>query len=108
VLTGNFNVYGDFVPLAGRANSYLALATSGAWSGDVARVRTLIDPTGASQNQVYLTAATLGGVPEPTTWAMLIVGFGIIGAAMRRRGRRASAGAARVILIGLRGMTHPA
>ena len=28
---------------------------------------------------------TLGGVPEPASWAMLILGFGIIGGAMRRR-----------------------
>ncbi len=26
-----------------------------------------------------------GGIPEPTTWAMLIFGFGAIGAAMRRK-----------------------
>lgn len=26
-----------------------------------------------------------GGVPEPSTWAMLILGFGVVGAAMRRR-----------------------
>lgn len=31
-----------------------------------------------------------GAVPEPATWAMLIVGFGIVGAAMRRRSRRAA------------------
>lgn len=29
--------------------------------------------------------APTGGVPEPATWAMLIMGFGGIGAAMRRR-----------------------
>lgn len=29
----------------------------------------------------------VGAVPEPTTWAMLIVGFGITGAAMRRRSK---------------------
>jgi hypothetical protein len=28
-----------------------------------------------------------GGIPEPTTWAMLILGFGGIGAAIRRRRR---------------------
>jgi hypothetical protein len=28
---------------------------------------------------------TLGGVPEPSSWAMLIAGFGLIGAAARRR-----------------------
>ncbi|MCG2840323.1 PEPxxWA-CTERM sorting domain-containing protein, partial [Sandaracinobacter sp. RS1-74] len=31
----------------------------------------------------YYTA--FGGVPEPTTWAMLIAGFGLVGAAARRR-----------------------
>ncbi len=28
-----------------------------------------------------------GGVPEPATWAMLILGFGLVGAAARRRDR---------------------
>lgn len=28
---------------------------------------------------------TIGGVPEPSTWGMLIVGFGLSGLAMRRR-----------------------
>jgi hypothetical protein len=27
----------------------------------------------------------VGGVPEPASWAMLIAGFGLTGAAMRRR-----------------------
>lgn len=29
---------------------------------------------------------TIGAVPEPSTWAMLIIGFGLVGGAMRRRG----------------------
>ena len=33
----------------------------------------------------YETAAVGGGVPEPASWAMLIAGFGLTGAAMRRR-----------------------
>ena len=32
-----------------------------------------------------VTALTTGGVPEPTTWAMLIAGFGLVGVAARRR-----------------------
>ena len=28
-----------------------------------------------------------GAVPEPGTWALLILGFGAIGGAMRRKGR---------------------
>ncbi|SFP98538.1 PEPxxWA-CTERM sorting domain-containing protein [Sphingomonas rubra] len=31
------------------------------------------------------TPLAVGGVPEPATWAMLLVGFGAIGSAMRRR-----------------------
>ncbi|VAV88637.1 hypothetical protein MNBD_ALPHA04-1659 [hydrothermal vent metagenome] len=31
---------------------------------------------------------TLGAIPEPTTWAMLIFGFGAIGGALRNRNRR--------------------
>lgn len=34
---------------------------------------------------------TSGGVPEPATWALMIFGFGGIGAALRRRGKRVSA-----------------
>ncbi len=30
-------------------------------------------------------AVTMGPIPEPASWAMLITGFGLIGAAMRRR-----------------------
>lgn len=32
-----------------------------------------------------LSAVTVNAVPEPATWAMMISGFGFIGAAMRRR-----------------------
>lgn len=31
--------------------------------------------------------AAAGGVPEPATWALMIVGFGAVGAAMRRRAK---------------------
>jgi hypothetical protein len=37
----------------------------------------------------YLDDIGLAPVPEPATWAMLIAGFGIVGAAARRRGRMA-------------------
>ncbi|WP_445191353.1 esterase-like activity of phytase family protein [Sphingomonas sp. Tas61C01] len=32
----------------------------------------------------------IGAVPEPTTWGMMVVGFGATGAALRRRRRRAA------------------
>ena len=37
-----------------------------------------------SDSGVFLTAAA-GGVPEPTTWALLIGGFTVLGAVTRRR-----------------------
>lgn len=33
----------------------------------------------------------LAAVPEPASWAMMVIGFGALGAAMRHRGRRALA-----------------
>jgi PEP-CTERM motif len=42
--------------------------------------------------QVTLDGSTIlasaqgpGGVPEPASWALMIAGFGLVGAAMRRR-----------------------
>jgi hypothetical protein len=36
-------------------------------------------------NQLTFTSSQGGVVPEPASWAMLIIGFGLVGAAMRRR-----------------------
>jgi hypothetical protein len=33
-------------------------------------------------------AGTVSGVPEPSTWAMFILGFGFIGGLMRMRARK--------------------
>jgi hypothetical protein len=38
-----------------------------------------------SDNHTVGFYTSLGGVPEPATWAMLITGFGLVGVAMRRR-----------------------
>lgn len=42
---------------------------------------------GMGVDNVVLTANAVGGaVPEPATWAMMIVGFGLVGLSLRRRG----------------------
>jgi hypothetical protein len=41
--------------------------------------------------QNFATVGTIGGVPEPAAWGLMIMGFGGIGAAMRRRRGRAFA-----------------
>ena len=38
-----------------------------------------------------VTNVSVGGVPEPATWAMLIAGFGLVGYASRRRNRTVAA-----------------
>lgn len=47
------------------------------------------DPFGDTQSEFLsfftLTPATVASVPEVGTWAMMVVGFGAIGGAMRRR-----------------------
>ncbi|HEX7944740.1 MAG TPA: PEPxxWA-CTERM sorting domain-containing protein [Phenylobacterium sp.] len=40
---------------------------------------------GACITPTYATFAPLAGVPEPASWALMILGFGAAGAAMRRR-----------------------
>lgn len=81
VADGNFWVYGDFEPHIGLTNSYLANVESGLWEGDPSTLRALVSNTGTSQNLVFQTAP----VPEPATWALMILGFGAVGAALRRR-----------------------
>ncbi|WP_425228622.1 PEPxxWA-CTERM sorting domain-containing protein [Sphingomonas sp.] len=49
------------------------------------------DPFGLQSSQTVsrftLTPLTVGAVPEPGAWAMMIVGFGVIGAGLRRRAK---------------------
>jgi hypothetical protein len=84
VSSGVFSVYGAFEPLVARSNSYLANLANGSWLGDERRLRGLraVQP-GSTQNQIYLTAEA--AIPEPATWAMMILGFGVVGGALRRR-----------------------
>jgi hypothetical protein len=37
------------------------------------------------QNVATKEVSAVGGVPEPSSWAMLIAGFGLTGATLRRR-----------------------
>jgi hypothetical protein len=38
-----------------------------------------------AQGGAYIRLAGVNGVPEPESWALMIAGFGLVGAAMRRR-----------------------
>lgn len=42
-------------------------------------------PSWMALDDISLTPNEVGAVPEPATWAMMLLGFGAIGAAMRRK-----------------------
>lgn len=49
---------------------------------------TFTNLTGGPNEGILLDAVSVAALPEPATWAMMILGFGAIGLAMRRRRRR--------------------
>lgn len=49
---------------------------------------TFTNLTGGVNEGVLLDAVSVAPVPEPATWAMMLLGFGGIGFAMRRKGRQ--------------------
>lgn len=59
-------------------------ASSGLWS-----TLGLLTPNGRNQPEIshiqFYGSEGTPVIPEPATWAMLIVGFGLVGSAMRRR-----------------------
>jgi hypothetical protein len=67
------------------AQGYLGNINSGTWSAaDPNYTLRMLVPQDADNNQtqVFLVSTP---VPEPSTWALLILGFGVVGGAMRRR-----------------------
>jgi PEP-CTERM motif len=79
-MSGNFYVTGGSSGTARTlANSYLA--NLGSWSIPTGVTASLLYSQN-NQSQVFLNAVA---VPEAGTWIMMIAGFGIAGATMRRR-----------------------
>ena len=79
---GDLKVSGGTTAAAARAlaDEYLGKVVSTEWT-PVAGQQLELLYSKTNQSQVFLSAA----VPEPATWAMLIAGFGLVGAATRRR-----------------------
>ena len=87
VASGDFNIFGDFVAIQSRADSYLSAVLSGPL-GDPNTLGALVALD--NQSQVFLVGGGAGGgVPEPATWVMMMIGFGFCGAALRGRRRTA-------------------
>jgi hypothetical protein len=73
------------------ANSYLSNISKGIWTADPNLALAVLTSSNDQTQLVWGANATkvLGAVPEPATWAMMLVGFGGIGAALRGRRSRA-------------------
>lgn len=54
-------------------------------ANDATTTLTFVNTAGRTNEGVFLDAVSIMAVPEPGTWAMLILGFGLLGGAMRRR-----------------------
>jgi len=78
--TGSGSVQNFIVP-AGATRLYLGTVDGFGWSNN----------TGAISVTVNGLATGVTGVPEPATWAMMLAGIGMIGGALRLRGRQAFA-----------------
>ena len=63
--------------------SYSATASYFLTAGDVIGVA--VDYDGLYYDDSTGVNFTISSVPEPATWSMMIIGFGLAGAAMRRR-----------------------
>jgi hypothetical protein len=85
------NLTGNGYDALALANDWLARVEDRRWTANAGGKLALITPAGGNQPQVYLTAGGSQGigpaaaVPEPASWAMMIMGFGAVGAGLRRR-----------------------
>lgn len=85
---GVSSTYGSVVNSGARTLAQSYLDNLAGWADPTGynyRMMTAITPTN-NQRQVLLAA-----VPEPSTWALFILGFGVIGGALRARRRTAIA-----------------
>lgn len=83
--SGNFwidNVHND-PTLVADANALLAQAVANAGSTGT-NLQLFVAKNSSRQDMLFWTVAP---VPEPSTWAMMLLGFGFIGGAMRSRRR---------------------
>lgn len=69
--------------------NYLYFASSDAFGGNGVTFSGTVRIGGAggsgSASEIFFENGNFAAVPEPATWAMMIGGFGVVGAAMRRR-----------------------
>jgi hypothetical protein len=95
VLSGNFWVQkfdtNDILTAAGIANGWLTQLHDNLYSAGT-NTLTVLNPGHGNQPQAFVSSTQSSdhdddaiAVPEPTTWGMVLLGFGLLGALLRRR-----------------------
>ena len=79
------DVYGAGDAYLGTSNFAASANTTILGNGFVQYSRLRFIATGSHFSLDNFVGDAVGGVPEPATWGMMIVGFGLVGAAARRR-----------------------
>jgi len=88
--SGNFTVsmWGGQPDAVGLANSWLDASKTQSTTGYTLHV---LDPGAGNQAQAFVTHVpgdhNILPVPEPATWGMIVLGFGLLGSALRRNKR---------------------
>ena len=84
--SGNLRVDGMDSNVLSAANSWIAASQNQSTLGYTLHV---LDPGAHNQMQAFVTYLPGNnvqlGVPEPATWGMIVLGFGLLGSALRRR-----------------------
>lgn len=94
--TGNFpteqHVFGFTLIAPGAVEGDIALATDGFYYGLFPNgTPGGLDPANDRDVAKSIAGPVAAAVPEPATWAMMVLGFGAVGAVIRRRGAAACA-----------------
>ena len=56
----------------------------------IALEATILDATGGPESFLAFKRQAVAAVPEPATWGMMLLGFGVVGSALRRRKSQAA------------------
>jgi hypothetical protein len=79
--------YGVGCGYTGWIKSTYTIATAGTYtlSFGATNISDTAYDTGLAFSGITVAGVSVGGVPEPTSWALMLTGFGLVGGALRRR-----------------------